>query len=97
MYTGNERTLRYASADDSVMTYRGHAVCMTLIRCNFSPLATTGQQYIYSGSADGRIHVSFVVLLADRSAADQIRVIRADLVPRRPDSADIGSLACSSA
>jgi WD repeat-containing protein 23 len=44
--------------DCSVMTYRGHAVLKTLIRCHFSPVATTGQKYIYSGSADGRIHVS---------------------------------------
>lgn len=44
--------------DCSVMTYRGHAVLRTLIRCNFSPTETTGGQYIYSGSADGRIHVS---------------------------------------
>jgi len=39
------------------MTYRGHAVLRTLIRCNFSPAETTGGKYIYSGSADGRIHV----------------------------------------
>lgn len=44
--------------DCSVMTYRGHAVLRTLIRCNFSPAETTGGQYIYSGSADGRVHVS---------------------------------------
>ncbi|TFK56756.1 WD40 repeat-like protein [Heliocybe sulcata] len=43
--------------DCSVMTYRGHAVLKTLIRCHFSPAETTGSQYIYSGSADGRIHV----------------------------------------
>ena len=42
--------------DASVMKYRGHAVLRTLIRCNFSPLST-GQQYIYSGSSDGKIHV----------------------------------------
>lgn len=44
--------------DCSIMTFRGHAVLRTLIRCHFSPVATTGQKYIYSGSADGRIHVS---------------------------------------
>ncbi|CEH15848.1 WD40 repeat-containing protein [Ceraceosorus bombacis] len=43
--------------DRSIMTYRGHSVLHTLIRCHFSPSATTGQQYIYSGSADGRIHI----------------------------------------
>ena len=29
--------------DVSVMTYTGHVVHYTLIRCRFSPLATTGQ------------------------------------------------------
>jgi DDB1- and CUL4-associated factor 11 len=42
--------------DCSVMTYRGHAVLRTLIRCHFSPAETTGSQYIYSGSSDGLIH-----------------------------------------
>ncbi|KAA1467844.1 WD40 repeat-like protein [Dentipellis sp. KUC8613] len=43
--------------DCSVMTYRGHSVLQTLIRCHFSPAETTGGQYIYSGSADGKIHI----------------------------------------
>ncbi|TFK41942.1 WD40-repeat-containing domain protein [Crucibulum laeve] len=43
--------------DCSVMTYRGHSVLRTLIRCHFSPAETTGSQYLYSGSADGRIHI----------------------------------------
>ncbi|KAF8899131.1 WD40-repeat-containing domain protein [Infundibulicybe gibba] len=43
--------------DCSVMTYRGHSVLRTLIRCHFSPAETTGGQYLYSGSADGKIHV----------------------------------------
>ncbi|KAI4528778.1 WD40 repeat-like protein [Schizophyllum commune Loenen D] len=43
--------------DCSVMTFHGHSVVRTLIRCYFSPAETTGQQYIYSGSADGRIHI----------------------------------------
>lgn len=29
----------------------------TLIRCHFSPPSSTGQQYLYSGSTDGRIHI----------------------------------------
>lgn len=57
--------------DCSVMTYRGHAVLKTLIRCHFSPAAMTGQKYIYSGSADGRIHIwsldGQVVKVLDRS------------------------------
>jgi len=57
--------------DCSVMAYRGHAVLQTLIRCHFSPAETTGGQYIYSGSADGRIHIwsldGRVVQVLDRS------------------------------
>lgn len=37
--------------------YRGHEVAQTLIRAYFSPAATTGQRYIYSGSADGAVCV----------------------------------------
>lgn len=57
--------------DCSVMTFRGHSVMRTLIRCHFSPAETTGQQYIYSGSADGQIHIwsldGRVVQVLDRS------------------------------
>jgi WD repeat-containing protein 23 len=59
--------------DCSVMTYRGHAVLQTLIRCHFSPAETTGSSYIYSGSTDGKIHVwsldGQVVQVLDRSQA----------------------------
>lgn len=41
--------------DTSVMTYRGHSVCQTLIRCHFSPSSITGQRYIYTGCATGRV------------------------------------------
>jgi len=58
--------------DCSVMSYSGHAVLRTLIRCHFSPAETTGGQYIYSGGADGRIHIwsldGRVVQVLDRSA-----------------------------
>ncbi|XP_022703647.1 DDB1- and CUL4-associated factor 11-like isoform X2 [Varroa jacobsoni] len=43
--------------DVSVMTYRGHTVLQTLIRCRFSPIFTTGQRYIYTGCASGRVYV----------------------------------------
>ncbi|RUP46289.1 hypothetical protein BC936DRAFT_147120 [Jimgerdemannia flammicorona] len=46
--------------DCSVMTYRGHNVVRTLIRCHFSPQHSTGQRYLYTGCADGKIHVSGV-------------------------------------
>ena len=47
--------------DTSIMTYRGHAVLETLVRCYFSPLLTTGQRYIYTGSHDGRIYIYDVI------------------------------------
>lgn len=39
--------------DSSIMTYRGHAILHTLIRCHFSPKHTTGQRYVYTGCATG--------------------------------------------
>lgn len=44
-------------ADKSVFTFKGHAVYSTLIRCQFSPLETTGQRYVYTGSSDGNLHI----------------------------------------
>ncbi|CAI2188948.1 6385_t:CDS:10 [Funneliformis geosporum] len=43
--------------DVSVMTYRGHSVLKTLIRCHFSPSNTTGQRFLYTGSEDGRVRI----------------------------------------
>ena len=43
--------------DISMMSYRGHSVMQTLIRAYFSPADTTGQRFIYAGSADGVVHV----------------------------------------
>ncbi|KAL5494725.1 hypothetical protein ACEPAI_186 [Sanghuangporus weigelae] len=57
-YADNRRQKLPAHPKDcSVMTYRGHTVMRTLIRCHFSPAETTGSRYIYSGSLDGRIHI----------------------------------------
>jgi len=41
--------------DSSVMTYTGHTILQTLIRCHFSPAHTTGQSLIYTGCAAGRV------------------------------------------
>nr|XP_022344745.1 DDB1- and CUL4-associated factor 11-like isoform X1 [Crassostrea virginica]XP_022344746.1 DDB1- and CUL4-associated factor 11-like isoform X1 [Crassostrea virginica] len=41
------------AGDSSIMTYRGHSILQTLIRCHFSPEHTTGQRYIYTGCATG--------------------------------------------
>lgn len=43
--------------DRSLLTCRGHKVLSTLCRAYWSPLHTTGQKYIYSGSADGNIYI----------------------------------------
>jgi WD repeat-containing protein 23 len=43
--------------DTSIMTYRGHIVVQTLIRCHFSPAATTGQRFIYTGCGNGQIFI----------------------------------------
>jgi len=70
--------------DCSVMTYRGHTVYRTLIRCHFSPASSTGSQYIYSGSADGKIHIwsldGRIVQVLDRS-----RTLPITFDPSAPD------------
>jgi len=43
--------------DNAVMTFWGHQVHMSLIRCHFSPMHGTAQRYIYTGSYDGRIYI----------------------------------------
>jgi len=39
--------------DESLMTFWGHYIVSTLIRCHFSPVHTTGQRYVYTGSGNG--------------------------------------------
>ena len=41
--------------DSSVMSYTGHTILQTLIRCHFSPSHSTGQSLIYTGCAAGRV------------------------------------------
>ncbi|KAI1500006.1 WD40 repeat-like protein [Biscogniauxia marginata] len=43
--------------DNSVVTFRGHRVLRTLIRCHFSPPGSTNSRYVYSGSHDGNVYV----------------------------------------
>ncbi|KAE8150497.1 WD40-repeat-containing domain protein [Aspergillus avenaceus] len=43
--------------DCSVVTFRGHKVLKTLIRCHFSPPESTDSRYVYTGSADGKVYV----------------------------------------
>jgi len=46
---------RRVEGDSSVVTYTGHTVLQTLVRARFSPKFTTGQRYIYTGCAAGRV------------------------------------------
>ena len=48
---------RASPHDTSLMTYTGHQVVQTLIRCYFSPRETTGQRYIYTGSYDQKVYI----------------------------------------
>ena len=43
--------------DCSVVTFRGHKVLKTLIRCHFSPPGSTDGRYVYTGSEDGAVYV----------------------------------------
>lgn len=43
--------------DNSVVTFRGHKVLRTLIRCHFSPPSSTNSRYVYTGSHDGKVYV----------------------------------------
>nr|GMD17109.1 LEC14B protein [Ipomoea batatas] len=55
-YPPQARYLKHPS-DQSVGTYKGHAVLRTLIRCYFSPAYSTAQKYIYTGSHDKCVYV----------------------------------------
>ncbi|CAM6097591.1 unnamed protein product [Calypogeia fissa] len=55
-YPGRDKGLKHPY-DQSVMTYKGHIVLRTLIRCYFSPMFSTGQKYIYTGSHDGHVYI----------------------------------------
>jgi WD repeat-containing protein 23 len=55
-YPGMGRDVRHPY-DQSIMTYKGHLVLRTLIRCYFSPVISTGQKYIYTGSHDGCVYI----------------------------------------
>lgn len=43
--------------DNSLVTFRGHKVLRTLIRCHFSPSNSSNSRYVYSGSADGKVYI----------------------------------------
>lgn len=43
--------------DNSVCTFTGFECLQTNIRAYFSPLETTGQRYVYTGSSDGSLFI----------------------------------------
>jgi len=43
--------------DCSVVTFRGHSVQRTLIRCHFSPPGSSDSRFVYSGSQDGKVFI----------------------------------------
>lgn len=55
-YPGVGQDIRHPF-DQSLMTYKGHEVLRTLVRCYFSPVFTTGQKYIYTGSHDKCVYI----------------------------------------
>lgn len=65
--------------DTSIMTYRGHSVLQTLIRCHFSPSSITGQRYIYTGCAAGRV-ISKFFLIPHEILSSSLRVIRDEIL-----------------
>lgn len=53
----NTKVYRKHPHDCSIVTYRGHKVLKTLIRCHFSPPGSTDSRYVYSGSEDGSVYI----------------------------------------
>jgi WD repeat-containing protein 23 len=58
--------------DLSVVTFRGHRVLKTLIRCHFSPPGSTNSRFVYSGSEDGSVYIYNL----DATLAGKIDVLR---------------------
>jgi WD repeat-containing protein 23 len=71
--------------DCSLVTFRGHKVLKTLIRCHFSPPGSTDSRYVYSGSYDGSVYVWNL----DATLAGKIDVLEAtrNSRPRDPHAA----------
>ncbi|KAL9587224.1 MAG: hypothetical protein Q9212_000383 [Teloschistes hypoglaucus] len=69
--------------DCSLVTFRGHRVLKTLIRCHFSPPASTDSRYVYSGSEDGSVYIYNM----DATLAGRIDVNKAThhSRPKNPD------------
>ncbi|KAJ4507583.1 hypothetical protein HRR83_004163 [Exophiala dermatitidis] len=73
--------------DCSVVTFRGHSVLKTLIRCHFSPPGSSNSRYVYSGSEDGKVYIWN--LDGTRKATVDVYAATKDTRPRA-DSAGYG-------
>lgn len=67
--------------DCSIVTFRGHRVLKTLIRCHFSPPGSTDSRFVYSGSEDGKVHIYNL----DATLAGTINVAKATYQTRPRD------------
>ncbi|OAL56614.1 WD40 repeat-like protein [Pyrenochaeta sp. DS3sAY3a] len=69
--------------DCSIVTFRGHKVLKTLIRCHFSPPGSTDSRYVYSGSYDGSVYIWNM----DATLAGKVNVLKAtkNSRPRDPE------------
>lgn len=79
----DDRDWRPHPHDCSLVTFRGHKVLKTLIRCHFSPAGSTDSRYVYSGSYDGSVYVWNL----DATLAGKIDVLQAtrNSRPRDPE------------
>lgn len=74
--------------DNSLVTFRGHKVLRTLIRCHFSPPGSTNSRYVYSGSADGKVYIynldATLAAKVDVFDATKSSIPHGDGMPRHP-------------
>lgn len=79
----DENDFRPHPHDCSLVTFRGHKVLKTLIRCHFSPPGSTDSRYVYSGSYDGSVYIWNM----DATLAGKVNVLKAtkNSRPRDPD------------
>ncbi|KAF1913824.1 WD40-repeat-containing domain protein, partial [Ampelomyces quisqualis] len=79
----DENDYRPHPHDCSIVTFRGHKVLKTLIRCHFSPPGSTDSRYVYSGSYDGSVYVWNM----DATLAGKVNVLKAtkNSRPRDPE------------
>ena len=69
--------------DCSLVTYVGHSVLKTLIRCHFSPPNSTNSRYVYSGSEDGTVHI--YNLDATKAGTIDVKTATQNSRPKDPD------------